>query len=118
MPLHPQAHHVLTHTDALPVRHQKLHRGKVRALYQLTPEDSARLIQERGYNVPIEQPLGVMITSNQLSAFDCNWQGKDGLGGVPRKGTALNQIVLHWFMRLAKAGIAQHHILEVPHPLL
>lgn len=118
MPAPSLAHQVLARTDDFPIRAQAIHQGKVRALYRLTEEDSARLIQERGYDVPLHQPLGVMITSDRISAFDCNWQGEMGLMGVPQKGAALNAIAYAFFHRLQSAGIAGHHILEAPHPLV
>ncbi len=114
----PQAAQILAITDDLPIRHHTLHKGKVRALYHLSTEDSARLIQSRGYNVPLTQPLGVMVTSDRLSAFDCVWHAEGGLYGVPNKGAALNAIAYHLFERLQEADIAQHHILEAPHPLV
>ncbi len=115
---HPQAAQILVNTDDLPIRHHTLHKGKVRALYHLSLEDSARLIQSRGYNVLPTQPLGVMITSDRLSAFDCNWHGEGDLYGVPNKGASLNAIADHLFQRLQTAEIADHHILESPHPLV
>ena len=33
-----------------------------------------------------------LVISDRISAFDCIWQGEDGLNGVPGKGAALNAI--------------------------
>ena len=92
------ADQVLAVNDDLPIRTDKpVHSGKVRSVYWLTPEDSARLIKEKGYDVPADAPLALMVISDRISAFDCIWLGVDGLNGVPGKGAALNAISSHWF---------------------
>jgi len=49
------ADQVLAVNDDLPIRTDKpVHSGKVRSVYWLTPEDSARLIKEKGYDVPAD----------------------------------------------------------------
>ena len=81
------ADQVLAVNDDLPIRTDKpVHSGKVRSVYWLTPADSARLIREKGYDVPADTPLALMVISDRISAFDCIWQGVDGLNGVPGKG--------------------------------
>ena len=65
---------------------EPVHSGKVRSVYWLTPEDSERLIQQRGYPVSPDARLAVLIVSDRLSAFDCIWRGEGGLEGVPGKG--------------------------------
>src|SRR3989344_2121093 len=110
-------HLVLTKTDDFHVRHTgNVHSGKVRSVYWLTPEDSQRLIRERQYPVHPSTILGVTITSDRISAFDRNWQGEDGLSGIPGKAAALNTIAAHWLSRLKEEGIGNHHLLEMPHP--
>ncbi|MFM2651763.1 phosphoribosylaminoimidazolesuccinocarboxamide synthase, partial [Vibrio alginolyticus] len=43
------ANQVLAVNDDLPIRtHKPVHSGKVRSVYWLTEEDSARLIKEKG----------------------------------------------------------------------
>lgn len=80
-----------------------------------------------------------MVISDRISAYECIWRGKDGLNGVPGKGAALNvsgcaslvtAVVLtrlvrpqqaisnHWFKLFKEKGLADSHILEVPHPLV
>ena len=95
-----------------------VHFGKVRAVYWLTKEDSARLIAERNYDVAVGTDLAVMVISDRISAFDCIWKGEDGLNGVPGKGAALNTIANHWFKLFREKGLADSHILDVPHPLV
>lgn len=97
---------------------EPVHSGKVRSVYWLTAEDSERLIKHRGYAVPDDSSLAVMIVSDRLSAFDCIWRGEDQLLGVPGKGAVLNAVSQHWFKAFAEAGLARSHILEAPHPLL
>lgn len=110
---------VLSVNDNLPVRSDlPVHSGKVRSVYWLTAADSQRLIRERGYPVPADTPLAVMIISDRISAFDCIWQGEGGLQGVPGKGAALNTIANHWFAQFKQHGLADSHILETPHPLV
>lgn len=113
------AHSVLAINNDLPIRTQQaVHSGKVRSVYWLTPEDSARLIRERGYNVAADAPLAIMVISDRISAFDCIWHGEGGLNGVPGKGAALNAISNHWFGLFREQGLAESHILEIPHPFV
>ncbi|PKG58820.1 phosphoribosylaminoimidazolesuccinocarboxamide synthase [Shewanella sp. Choline-02u-19] len=110
---------VLVVNDNLPIRTDKpVHSGKVRSVYWLTAEDSARLIKDKGYDVPSDAPLAIMVISDRISAFDCVWQGENGLNGVPGKGTALNAISNHWFKLFKEKGLADSHILDIPHPLV
>jgi len=110
---------VLEVNDDLPIRtNEKVHSGKVRAVYWLTPEDSARLIKEKGYNVAEGSDLAVMVISDRISAFECIWRGENGMNGVPGKGAALNAISSHWFKLFKEKGLADSHILDVPHPLV
>ena len=113
------AQQVLAVNDDLPIRTDSpVHSGKVRSVYWLTATDSARLIRDRGYEVPADTPLAIMVISDRLSAFDCIWKGEGGLAGVPGKGAALNAISHHWFELFKEHGLAGSHILEVPHPLV
>lgn len=113
------ANQVLAVNDDLPIRtHAPVHSGKVRSVYWLTEQDSARLIEQRNYPVPKDTPLAVMVISDRLSAFDCLWQAEGGLAGVPGKGAALNAIANHWFEQFRQHNLAPSHILEVPHPLV
>lgn len=106
-------------TDDLPIRHEgNVHSGKVRSVYWLTSEDSARIIEERGYDVTPGTELAVMVISDRISAYEIIWQGEDGLQGVPGKGASLNATALHWFKEFEKAGLAGNHILDSPHPLV
>ncbi len=110
---------VLAKNDSLPIRTKgPVHSGKVRSVYWLTDEDSARLIRQRGYDVAADAQLAVMVISDRISAFDCIWHGEGGLAGVPGKGAALNAISQYWFQAFQKHGLARSHILEVPHPLM
>jgi phosphoribosylaminoimidazole-succinocarboxamide synthase len=110
---------VLAVNDDLPIRTgAPVHSGKVRAVYWLTEADSARLVAERGYDVAPDAPLAIMVISDRISAFDCIWHGEGGMGGVPGKGAALNAISNHWFRLFREQGLAQSHILEIPHPLV
>jgi len=110
---------VLVVNDDLPIRTDRpVHGGKVRSVYWLTAADSARLIRERGYDVAADAPLAIMAISDRISAYECVWRGEDGMDGVPGKGAALNAISSHWFRRFREQGLADSHILEVPHPLL
>jgi len=103
----------------LPIRtDQPVHFGKVRAVYWLTKEDSSRLIEEKGYDVAPASQLAVMVISDRISAFDCIWHGENGLNGVPCKGAALNAISNHWFKLFREHGLADSHILDIPHPLV
>lgn len=113
------ANTVLAVNNDLPIRTNKpVHSGKVRSVYWLTEEDSKRLIQEQGYNVPAETPLAIMVISDRISAFDAIWHGEEGLNGVPGKGAALNAISNHWFKLFRENGLADSHILEIPHPFV
>ncbi|MBM7035871.1 phosphoribosylaminoimidazolesuccinocarboxamide synthase [Vibrio ulleungensis] len=113
------ADQVLDVNDDLPIRTDKpVHSGKVRSVYWLTEQDSRRLIQEKGYDVPADAPLAIMVISDRISAFDCIWKGEQGLKGVPGKGAALNAISNHWFDLFKQKGLADSHILDVPHPLV
>jgi phosphoribosylaminoimidazole-succinocarboxamide synthase len=110
---------VLAVNDDLPIRtHLPVHSGKVRSVYWLTPADSARLIHEKNYPVPADTELAIMVISDRISAFDCIWQGENGLNGVPGKGAALNAISNHWFSLFKQQGLADSHILDIPHPLV
>jgi len=110
---------VLDINDNFSVRsHEPVHSGKVRSVYWLTPEDSRRLIDERGYNADADASLALMIVSDRISAFDCIWHGENGLHGVPGKGAALNAVSKHWFDLFAEQGIGKAHVLEAPHPLV
>ncbi len=103
----------------LPVRSdQPVHNGKVRSVYWLTAKDSERLIKVHSYPVPLNSPLAVMIISDRISAFDCVWRGEGGLRGIPGKGAALNAISNHWFRLFRERGLANSHILDIPHPLV
>jgi phosphoribosylaminoimidazole-succinocarboxamide synthase len=113
------AHTVLAVNNDLPLRvGAPVHSGKVRSVYWLTATDSARLIRERAYPVAADTPLAVMVISDRISAFECIWEGEEGLAGVPGKGAALNAISNHWFQRFREHGLAPSHILETPHPLV
>jgi len=113
------AEQVLAANNDLPIRtDQPVHKGKVRSVYWLTPADSERLIRERGYPVAPAAPLAVMVISDRISAFECIWKGEGGMDGVPGKGAALNAIANHWFERFREQGLADSHILDIPHPLV
>jgi phosphoribosylaminoimidazole-succinocarboxamide synthase len=110
---------VLAVNNDLPIRTDApIHSGKVRSVYWLTETDSKRLIQEKGYNVPEDTPLAIMVISDRISAFDCIWQGEGGMKGVPGKGAALNAISNHWFKLFKEQGLADSHILDIPHPFV
>ncbi|WP_318464679.1 phosphoribosylaminoimidazolesuccinocarboxamide synthase [Photobacterium leiognathi] len=113
------ADQVLAVNDDLPIRTDKpVHSGKVRSVYWLTEADSQRLIKEKGYNVQPDAPLAIMVISDRISAFDCIWHGEGGLKGVPGKGAALNAISNHWFKLFKDNGLADSHILDIPHPFV
>jgi len=113
------ANKVLAVNDDLPIRiGAPVHSGKVRSVYWLDAADSARLIRERGYPVATDAPLAIMVISDRISAFECIWRGEGGLAGVPGKGAALNAISNHWFRLFREQGLADSHILEIPHPLV
>jgi phosphoribosylaminoimidazole-succinocarboxamide synthase len=108
---------VLDVNDDLPIRTKgEVHSGKVRSVYWLTDEDSARLIKDKGYKVPAGTELAIMVISDRISAFDCIWQGENGLNGVPGKGIALNTVASYWFKLFDEAGLAGNHIVDIPHP--
>ena len=108
---------VLDVNDDLPIRTKgAVHSGKVRSVYWLTDADSARLIAEKNYDVPADTELAIMVISDRISAFDCIWQGENGLNGVPGKGIALNSVAAHWFKLFDQAGLAGNHIVDIPHP--
>ncbi|GAD89855.1 MULTISPECIES: phosphoribosylaminoimidazolesuccinocarboxamide synthase [Vibrio] len=113
------ADQVLDVNDDLPIRTDKpVHSGKVRSVYWLTEEDSRRLIKEKNYDVSEDAPLAIMVISDRISAFDCIWHGEQNLKGVPGKGAALNAISNHWFKLFKDNGLADSHILDIPHPLV
>lgn len=113
------ANMALPKANNLPIRHVgDVHDGKVRSLYWLTFEDSKRLIEERGYDAWSKSQLGIIITSDDISAYNVNWKGPKGLSGVPFKAESLNEISRYSFERFEKAGLGRNHILEVPHPLV
>lgn len=110
---------VLAVNNDLPIRtDQPVHSGKVRSVYWLTEADSRRLIEQRGYDVAADAPLAIMVISDRISAFDCIWRGEGGMNGVPGKGAALNAISNHWFKLFREQGLADSHILEIPHPFV
>lgn len=110
---------VLAVNDDLPIRtNRPVHSGKVRSVYWLSENDSARLIKEKGYDVAPDAPLAIMVISDRISAFDCIWHGEGGLNGVPGKGAALNAISNHWFSLFKDQGLADSHILDIPHPFV
>jgi phosphoribosylaminoimidazole-succinocarboxamide synthase len=110
---------VLAVNNDLPIRTtQPVHSGKVRSVYWLTETDSKRLIQQKGYNVAPDAPLAIMVISDRISAFECIWKGEGGLKGIPGKGAALNAISNHWFKLFKEQGLADSHILDIPHPFV
>ena len=110
---------VLAVNNDLPIRtNQPVHSGKVRSVYWLTEADSRRLIAEKGYEVAPDAPLAIMVISDRISAFECIWQGEGGMRGVPGKGAALNAISNHWFEQFREQGLADSHILDIPHPFV
>lgn len=113
------AEKVLAVNDDLPIRTDKpVHSGKVRSVYWLTESDSRRLIAEKGYDVAPDAPLAIMVISDRISAFDCIWHGEGDMRGVPGKGAALNAISNHWFGLFRDNGLADSHILDIPHPFV
>lgn len=110
---------VLAVNNDLPIRTDKpVHSGKVRSVYWLTAADSRRLIEQKGYDVAIDAPLAIMVISDRISAFDCIWHGEGNMRGVPGKGAALNAISNHWFKLFSESGLADSHILDIPHPFV
>ena len=113
------ANKVLASNNDLPIRSdQPVHSGKVRSVYWLTESDSRRLIKEKNYDVAADAPLAIMVISDRISAFECIWRGEGDMRGVPGKGAALNAISNHWFKLFREQGLADSHILDVPHPLV
>jgi phosphoribosylaminoimidazole-succinocarboxamide synthase len=113
------ANKVLAVNNDLPIRTDKpIHSGKVRSVYWLTEADSKRLIEQKGYDVAADAPLAIMVISDRISAFDCIWHGEGGMNGVPGKGAALNAISNHWFKLFKEHGLADSHILDIPHPFV
>ena len=113
------ANKVLASNNDLPIRSdQPVHSGKVRSVYWLTESDSRRLIAEKNYDVAADAPLAIMVISDRISAFECIWRGEGDMRGVPGKGAALNAISNHWFKLFREQGLADSHILDVPHPLV
>lgn len=112
-------HQVLAVNDDLPIRTDKpVHSGKVRSVYWLSAADSKRLIAQKGYDVAPDAPLAIMVISDRISAFDCIWTGVGGVRGVPGKGAALNAISNYWFRLFKAKGLADSHILDIPHPFV
>ena len=110
---------VLSVNNDLPIRtNLPVHSGKVRSVYWLTDEDSRRLIAENNYDVAPDSPLAIMVISDRISAFECIWKGEGNMQGVPGKGAALNAISNHWFKLFRENGLADSHILDIPHPLV
>ena len=110
---------VLAVNNDLPIRTDNpVHSGKVRSVYWLTEADSRRLIAQNNYDVAADAPLAIMVISDRISAFECIWHGEGGMKGVPGKGAALNAISNHWFKLFREQGLADSHILDVPHPLV
>ncbi|WP_286237643.1 phosphoribosylaminoimidazolesuccinocarboxamide synthase [Neptuniibacter halophilus] len=110
---------VLAVNNDLPIRtDQPVHSGKVRSVYWLRAADSQRLIKEKGYPVAEDTPLAIMVISDRISAFECIWHGEGGMNGVPGKGAALNAISNHWFQLFREQGLADSHILDIPHPFV
>ena len=110
---------VLAVNNDLPIRtNSPVHSGKVRSVYWLTEDDSRRLIKDKGYDVAADAPLAIMVISDRISAFDCIWHGEGGMNGVPGKGAALNAISNHWFKLFRENGLADSHILDIPHPFV
>ena len=113
------ADQILSVNNDLPIRTDvAVHNGKVRSVYWLTEDDSRRLIQEKNYDVAEDTPLAIMVISDRISAFDCIWHGEGGMKGVPGKGAALNAISNHWFKLFKEQGLADSHILDIPHPFV
>jgi phosphoribosylaminoimidazole-succinocarboxamide synthase len=114
-----RAEQVLAVNNDLPIRTDApVHSGKVRSVYWLTEADSRRLIEEKAYDVAADAPLAIMVISDRISAFECIWHAEGGMKGVPGKGAALNAIANHWFKLFRQNGLADSHILDIPHPLV
>ena len=113
------ASQVLAVNNDLPIKTSRpIHSGKVRSVYWLDATQSRRLIEDKGYPVALDTPLAIMVISDRISAFDCIWRGEGGLEGVPGKGAALNSIANHWFKTFKDHGLANSHIVDIPHPFV
>ncbi len=113
------ANKVLAVNNDLPIRTElPVHSGKVRSVYWLTKKDSERLIKEKNYDVAANTSLAIMVISDRISAFDCIWSGENNMHGVPGKGAALNAISNHWFKLFKEQGLADSHIVDIPHPFV
>ena len=113
------AEKVLSVNNNLPIRGDlPVHSGKVRSVYWLNESDSRRLIEQNNYDVAPDSPLAIMVISDRISAFECIWKAEGGMAGVPGKGAALNAISNHWFQLFRERGLADSHILDIPHPLV
>ncbi|HEY7774507.1 MAG TPA: phosphoribosylaminoimidazolesuccinocarboxamide synthase [Marinagarivorans sp.] len=113
------ASQVLAVNNDLPISTSRpVHSGKVRSVYWLEATQSRRLIEEKGYPIALDTPLAIMVISDRISAFDCIWRGEGGLEGVPGKGAALNSIANHWFKTFKDHGLANSHIVDIPHPFV
>ncbi|TNE49041.1 MAG: phosphoribosylaminoimidazolesuccinocarboxamide synthase [Deltaproteobacteria bacterium] len=111
--------HVLSETGDFPIRcEEPIHHGKVRTVYTLSLEESRKLAGARGFSVGADAQLAVMVISDRISAFECHWVAEGEMAGVPGKGAALNAIAAHWFQRFKESGLGNHHIVDIPHPLV
>lgn len=91
---------ILIDTHNLPIPHDTdVRNGKVRSVYW-------------------QGDTGYMVISDRISAFECTWESESGLRGIPGKGAALNAIAKFWFDEFEKKGLANNHIIDVPHPLV
>lgn len=101
-----------------PIIHQgNPYAGKVRVVYWLSLDQSRKLAERKGYDVLDNQELGIMITTDGISAFDTNWHGEKGLKGVPGKGASLNHISEYFFNKLKEKGVINNHIVDTPSPM-
>jgi phosphoribosylaminoimidazole-succinocarboxamide synthase len=113
------AEKVLSVNNDLPIRSDlPVHSGKVRSVYWLNESDSRRLIEQNNYDVAPDSPLAIMVISDRISAFECIWKAEGDMAGVPGKGAALNAISNYWFKLFRERGLADSHILDIPHPLV
>ena len=78
-----------------------MHSGKVRSVYWLTREDSARLIKERDYPAHPSAELAIMVISDRLSAFECMWRAEVDLTVFLEKGRTQRDLG-HWFQRFSE----------------
>lgn len=110
---------VLAVSNDLPIiTNEPIHSGKVRSVYWLSDEDSQRLIKQHNYAVAADAPLAIMVISDRISAFECIWHGEGDMQGIPGKGATLNAISNHWFRLFREHGLANSHIIDIPHPLV